>query len=70
MKEAPALVVDVQEVIRPLGISERSAVLAAAISIDFDYFRQDSSCPSGVSFCIWWHMRVTAVGAYPEHALC
>ncbi len=33
-----------QDVVRQLGIGERSAVLAAAISIDFDYFRCRTLC--------------------------
>ena len=32
---------------RPLGLDERMAVLAAAISIDFDYFSQHSGHGAG-----------------------
>ena len=38
----------VQDVVRPLGISERTAVLAAAVSIDFDYFSQHSHSGGGM----------------------
>ena len=36
-----------QEVVRPLALDERMAVLAAAISIDFDYFSQHSQHGAG-----------------------
>ncbi|KAK9833274.1 hypothetical protein WJX81_001649 [Elliptochloris bilobata] len=38
---------DALEVARPLGLGERMAVLAAAISIDFDYFSQHSQHGAG-----------------------
>ena len=37
-----------QDVVRPLGIDERTAVLAAAVSIDFDYFSQHSHSGGGM----------------------
>ena len=44
-KNLPAL----QEVVRPLQLDERMIALAAAISIDFDYFSQHSHGPGSVS---------------------
>ena len=38
-----------QEVVRPLQLDERMIALAAAISIDFDYFSQHSHGPGSVS---------------------
>ena len=35
-----------QEVARPLALSERLLVLAAAISVDYDYFRSGPVWPS------------------------
>lgn len=32
-----------QAVVRPLGLEERMAVLACAISVDYDFFSQHSS---------------------------
>ena len=38
-------ILQVQEVVRPLQLDERMIALAAAISIDFDYFSQHSHGP-------------------------
>ena len=39
-----------QEVVRPLQLDERMIALAAAISIDFDYFSQHSHGPGSVPY--------------------
>lgn len=60
----PTAAGDQLDVVRPLGISERSAVLAAAISIDFDYFSQHSSGSAGGMFP--WMIPMGPSPPYPE----
>ena len=50
MKHCPELqaLPALQEVVRPLQLNERMVALAAAISIDFDYFSQHSHGPGSV----------------------
>lgn len=60
----PTAAGDQLAVVRPLRISERMAVLAAAISIDFDYFSQHSSGSAGGMFPFMMPMSPTP--PYPD----